>query len=140
VWIQPASANIRASRKRAENCGYRNRNRVRNPQSTRCLRTAAHVILDSIWLLDVKPGNAFRIDGFDLSLQQCPPAELCPEGCSIRQLDILGEIPEDLENIYDVVNVRLIQGALKEDPVPALKNMMAMLSMFFLCELQTPLN
>lgn len=111
VRLQPASANFRTSRQRDENCGYRNRNWVRSFKPTFCLRTIAHAILARIWLVDVKAGNAFPIDGFDRPLEQCPPTELCPEGCSIQQLDILGDIPSDLENIYDVVNVRLSQGA-----------------------------
>lgn len=111
-----------------------------NPEYIYRLRTVAHVVLASIWIIDVKPSNAFRIDGFDKSLEQCPPAELWPEGCSIRQLDILEELPQDLENMYDVVNVRLILGGLKNDPVPALKNMIAMLSKLFNCELQPAIN
>lgn len=84
----------------------------------------------SIWIADVKRDHPhLRIDGLDKSLEQCPPPELCPEGCSARQLDILGDVPEDLKNVYDIVNVRLIMGGLKDDPVPALRNLIAMLSM-----------
>lgn len=94
------------------------------------------ILSGSIWIADVTLGHQlFRIDGFDKSLEQCPPAELCPEGCSIRQLDILAEVPGDLKNIYDVINVRLIQGGLGDDPVPSLRNLIAMLSMPFLYEL-----
>ena len=59
-------------------------------------------------------------------------AELLPKGCSIRRLDILQDVPADLAGIYDVVNVRLLLGSLGEDPVPALRNLIAMLSMGFL--------
>ena len=67
----------------------------------------------------------------DLSLEQCPVTELLPKGCSTRKLDILQEVPADLNEIYDVINVRLILGGLKDDPVPALKNFITMLSMSF---------
>lgn len=72
------------------------------------------------------------IDGFDTSLEQCPVAELLPARCSVRKLDILRDLPANLKGTYDVVNVRLLLGGLGDDPVPALKNLIAMLSMSFL--------
>ena len=71
---------------------------------------------------------ALKVDGFDKSLQQCPPDELLPEGCSSRTLDILADLPEDVKGLYDIVNVTLLQGGLEDTPVPALRNMLAMLS------------
>ena len=86
-------------------------------------------LFHSIWVADVKLSNPnFRIDGFDKSLQQCPPAEICLKNCSMRQLDIVDNIPGDLENTYDIVNVRLIQGGFDQDPGPALRNLIKMLS------------
>ena len=69
------------------------------------------------------------MDGFDISLGQCPPAELLPEGCSVRQLDVLGDLPENLQGVYDIVHLRLFMSAIKDDdPVPLIQNVMAMLS------------
>ena len=70
-----------------------------------------------------------EIDGFDISLVQCPPAELAPAGCSFRQLDVLSEIPDALKEVYDVVHLRLWLGVIHDDPVPTIRNLMAMLSM-----------
>ena len=58
-------------------------------------------------------------------------AELLPAGCSIRRLDITRDLPVNLNETYDVVNVRLLLGGLGDDPVPALRNLIAMLSMGF---------
>ena len=63
-------------------------------------------------------------------------AELVPAGCSIHRLDILRDLPADLIEMYDVVNVRLLMGGLGDDPVPALRNLVAMLSMAFLTTLR----
>ena len=51
---------------------------------------------------------------------------MCSEGCTIRKLNIMKDVPEDLKN---VVHVRLILGALQQDPVPIFRNLKAMLSM-----------
>ena len=59
-------------------------------------------------------------------------AELLPAGCSIHRLDILRDLPAEWTEMYDVVNVRLLMGGLGDDPVPALRNLIAMLSMAFL--------
>ena len=64
-----------------------------------------------------------------MSLDQCPVAEMLPKGCSVRKVNILQDVPADLNGIYDIVHVRLLLGGLGDDPVPALKNFIAMLSM-----------
>lgn len=47
----------------------------------------------------------------------------------MRQLDALGEIPEHLFGIYDIVHLRLFQVVVKDnDPGPLLRNMLRMLS------------
>ena len=83
----------------------------------------------SIWIADTARDQSFRIDGLDISLEQCPAAEMLPKGCSIRKVNILQNVPADLIGIYDIIHVRLILGGLGDDPVPALKNFIAMLSM-----------
>ena len=88
--------------------------------------------LASIWMVDVKQKYPdLQIDGFDVSISQCPPVEFLPEGCSVHELDMLKAVPEKFEGIYDVVNLRLMMAAIKDDnPVPLLKNLITMLSMF----------
>lgn len=96
---------------------------------TRSIRT--HIQSVSIWIADTALNHAYTIDGFDTSLEQCPVAELLPAGCSIRRLDILQDLPASLTEKYDVVHVRLLLGGLGDNPVPALRNLIAMLSMGF---------
>ena len=48
---------------------------------------------------------------------------------SIRHLDALGKIPQELIGIYDVVQLRLFQVVVKDgDPGPLLRNVISMLS------------
>lgn len=48
-----------------------------------------------------------------------------------HQLDILGEVPEHLVGVYDVIQLRLFQVVVKDnDPVPLLQNVLKMLSAF----------
>ena len=66
-----------------------------------------------IWITDLKHEQPLlNVDGFDILLKQTPPTELCPEGCTIRRLDIMEEFPERLRNTYGIVNERLIRDAL----------------------------
>ena len=47
----------------------------------------------------------------------------------MRHLDALGEIPEELIGVYDVVQLRLFQVVVKDnDPGPLLRNVVSMLS------------
>ena len=96
-----------------------------------CSSSSSNIQSISIWIADTALDQPFRIDGFDKSLEQCPVVELLPKACSVRRLDILQDLPADLNGEYDVINVRLIQGGLGDDPVPALRNFIAMLSTNF---------
>lgn len=47
----------------------------------------------------------------------------------MRHLDALGEIPEHLVGVYDIVHLRLFQVVVKDnDPGPLLRNMLRLLS------------
>ena len=49
----------------------------------------------------------------------------------MRQLDALGEIPEHLIGIYDIVHLQLFQVVVKNnDPGPLLQNMLRILSRY----------
>ena len=84
-----------------------------------------------IWLLDLArtlPPNA-QLDGFDIDIDDCPHEQWLPPNVTMRQLDALGEIPEHLAGMYDVVQLRLFQVVVKDnDPGPLLRNMLRMLS------------
>ena len=86
--------------------------------------------LPSIWVTDVKSQrHDILVDGFDISLAQCPVPEVMPEASYVAQHDILSEIPPELQGQYDVVHVRLFLVAIRnDDPVPVLRNLVSMLS------------
>lgn len=57
---------------------------------------------------------------------------------SLSKLDILGEIPEEYREKFDVVHARLLVQVVNQagsDPVPVIRNMMKLLSMFRLHQL-----
>lgn len=76
---------------------------------------------------------AAQIDGFDVSLAQCPPPEWLPDGVRLRELDLYEPLPAELEGIYDVVHLRLFFVVIRnDDPSPVLQNLLRMLSEFYL--------
>lgn len=88
----------------------------------------------SIWLLDLArtlPSTA-QLDGFDIDIYDCPPKEWLPKNVSMQFLDALGEIPNHLNGIYDIIQLRLFHTVVRDnDPVPLLRNVMKMLSGFY---------
>ncbi|PWY84799.1 S-adenosyl-L-methionine-dependent methyltransferase [Aspergillus heteromorphus CBS 117.55] len=82
-----------------------------------------------IWMMDVKRDYpAARIDGFDVSFAQCPPAEWLPDGVNLRPLDLYEPLPAELEGVYDVVHLRLFFVVIRnDDPVPVFRNLLRML-------------
>jgi hypothetical protein len=69
-----------------------------------------------------------RIDGFDVSFDQCPRPQWLPENTSIRKVDLYGPLPEDLVGVYDVIHLRLFLVVIRDDdPVPVLRNLLKML-------------
>lgn len=84
-----------------------------------------------IWLLDIArtlPPTA-QLDGFDIDVSDCPHEQWLPPNVTMRQLDALGEIPEHLVGVYDIVHLRLFQVVVKDnDPGPLLRNILRLLS------------
>ena len=86
---------------------------------------------DRIWLLDLARtiSPTAQLDGFDIDISGCPQKQWLPPNVTMRQLDALGVIPENLVGIYDIVHLRLFQVVVKDnDPGPLLRNMLRMLS------------
>ncbi|KAL8718172.1 MAG: hypothetical protein Q9225_004667 [Loekoesia sp. 1 TL-2023] len=78
-----------------------------------------------IWLTDLarELPNA-RLDGFDSSIDQFPPKAWWPQNVSLRYLDALEPVPEELHGKYDIVNVRLFMFVIQDgDPKPLLANL-----------------
>ena len=84
----------------------------------------------AIWALDIaQTFTSAHIDGFDIDLQQCPPAEWLPSNVTLREWDIFSStISPALESTYDVVHIRLLLLVVQDnDPRPVLRNALRML-------------
>ncbi|MCJ1470707.1 hypothetical protein MMC07_009354 [Pseudocyphellaria aurata] len=83
----------------------------------------------AIWLLDLErslPNS--RLDGFDISLQQCPPAAMLPASMSLHQWDIFTPVPIHLKMQYNIVHIRLALLYIpNNDPRSIFLNIMEML-------------
>ena len=83
----------------------------------------------ALWALDIaRDFPAAKIDGFDISLLQCPPSQWLPRNITVRQWDIFSSLDPALEGRYDVVHIRLLLLVIHEnDPRPLLRNALRML-------------
>ena len=80
-----------------------------------------------------------QLDGFDISADQFPDKGWLPKNVTLNTLDSLSPLPDHLIGIYDVVHVGLVVTIIKnENPVPLLKNVLAMLSTLFACFIIAP--
>ncbi|KAI4177614.1 MAG: hypothetical protein LQ348_005783 [Seirophora lacunosa] len=83
-----------------------------------------------IWLLEFARSHprAAQLDGFDISLDQIPPAEWLPSNVSFHCYNVNEEPPEDFVGKYDVLHVRNLAIAIKnDDPKTVLGHLLAML-------------
>ncbi|KAH1303825.1 hypothetical protein KXX11_001668 [Aspergillus fumigatus] len=85
----------------------------------------------AIWILDLlrQLPNA-KFHGFDISSEQYPAPGFVPPNVSLSELGILGEIPEEYREKFDVVHARLLVQVVNQagsDPVPVIRNMMKLL-------------
>ncbi|KAG8526454.1 uncharacterized protein KY384_000047 [Bacidia gigantensis] len=55
------------------------------------------------------------LDGFDVSLAQCPPAEWLPKNIHLREWNLFDEPGQDMLGRYDVVHVRLIFTIVRDE-------------------------
>lgn len=70
-----------------------------------------------------------QLDGFDVSEDQFPDKGWLPKNVTLSTLDSLAPLPDHLVGKYDVVHIGLVVMIISnENPVPLLKNVMAMLS------------
>ncbi|TVY85588.1 Methyltransferase trt5 [Lachnellula suecica] len=100
------------------------------PQRSGALAIADVGTGTGIWILDLARDlpTSTTLDGFDISLTQCPPKGWVPSNVRFRELNIFQDIPMDLLETYDIINVRYMVLVVKSnDPVPILKNLLKLL-------------
>ena len=70
------------------------------------------------------------MDGFDISLDLCPPAANLPSNVKVSQWNVLDDILDGTEGQYDLVHVRLLLAGLPRSANIAklMQNLMKMLS------------
>lgn len=83
----------------------------------------------AIWLTEVAQELPnVQLDGFDIDLTQASPKEWLPSNIRLRHLNILDDIPDDLQGKYDIVHVRLLVLVVENsDPRPIIRNLVKML-------------
>ena len=84
----------------------------------------------AIWLRSVAQSLPHaRLDGFDISLAQCPPLQWFPHNIrSLREWDVYQAPPVELQGRYDIVHARLLFVVVQDgDPAPMIRNMMLLL-------------
>ena len=69
-----------------------------------------------------------ELDGFDLSLTQCPPIQWLPSNIRLQEWNVFNEPTAQMEGRYDIVHTRLIYCVVQdEDARPILRNLMRLL-------------
>ncbi|PQE27118.1 umta methyltransferase family protein [Rutstroemia sp. NJR-2017a WRK4] len=95
------------------------------------LRIADVATGNGIWLLDVarELSHPATFVGFDISLDQCPPSPWLPANTHLHTWNIFEEPPKEFQETFDIVHIRLITVAIKDnDPRPVLANLRKLLS------------
>ncbi|KAF2798692.1 UMTA methyltransferase family protein-like protein [Melanomma pulvis-pyrius CBS 109.77] len=81
---------------------------------------------NGIWLLDLarKLSGTSKLDGFDISLDQCPPQAWLPDNVDLHTWNIFEEPPSEFVGVFDVVHIRLITVAVRNNnPRPILASL-----------------
>ena len=79
-------------------------------------------------LADCVPSTT-RLDGLDKKISQAPPKAWLPTNVTFRYFNIFDEVPEELVEVYDIINIQLTLVFVLDDKIQAvLQNMLKMLS------------
>ncbi|KAL8827041.1 MAG: hypothetical protein Q9191_003425 [Dirinaria sp. TL-2023a] len=83
----------------------------------------------ALWAFDIaRDFPAALIDCFDISLEQCPPAQWLSRNITVRRWDIFSNLDSEIEDRYDVVHIRLLLLVVRNNnPRPLLRNALKML-------------
>ncbi|PLB46270.1 UMTA methyltransferase family protein [Aspergillus steynii IBT 23096] len=82
-----------------------------------------------LWMIQVaREVPSAQVDGLDIDMTQAPHPAWLPGAIGLRYWDIFSPVPPDLREKYDLVHVRLLVLVLSGvDPVPAIRNLLALL-------------
>ena len=70
-----------------------------------------------------------RLDGVDISLDQCPPKAWLPKNVELTTWNIFEDPPEGFVEAFDVVHVRLVTFVVRDnDPTPTILSLKKLLS------------
>ena len=90
-----------------------------------------------MWPIEVSKAlpPSTRLDGFDVSGDQFPPAEWLPPNVRLSTADAFAPVPEDLVGRYDVVHLRMMVLVVRAaaDLDGLLGNLVRLLSTCCLC-------
>lgn len=83
----------------------------------------------AIWLIKLAHElPSARLDGFDIKLDQAPPAQWLPPQVHLRTWNVFDNVPDDMLGAYDVVHMRLLVLVVENrDPRPIVRNLRKML-------------
>ena len=89
--------------------------------------------LHSQWLIDLaRELPQAQLEGFDISSTQFAPVEWLPKNVKLSTLDALGDIPEHMQEKYDIVHVGLVVVVLGHKRQKFIRNLNTLLSKFIL--------
>jgi SAM-dependent methyltransferase len=83
----------------------------------------------AIWLQELAtllPTTA-QLDGYDISLEQCPPRAWLPKNITLHEWDMFTDVPEHLIGTYDVVHIRLVLLVVAAEKLEVLVRNLALL-------------
>ncbi|MCJ1376899.1 hypothetical protein MMC20_008144 [Loxospora ochrophaea] len=85
---------------------------------------------NGVWLLDLARSlpPTVQLDGFDISLDQCPPEPWLPRNIQLHTWDVFTDPPPKFVGAFDVVHVRLITLVIKDNnPCRVISNLCKLL-------------
>jgi len=100
------------------------------PSPTHYARIADVATGTGIWLVDIAQSlpPSVQLEGFDISLTQCPVRAWLPDNIKLHKWDMFTEPPEDLVGRFDIVHIRLVTLVIKDNnPVPLITNLRKLL-------------
>ncbi|KAK2599127.1 hypothetical protein QQS21_005388 [Conoideocrella luteorostrata] len=82
-----------------------------------------------VWLLDLRQelDPTAELVGIDVDISQAAPKQWLPENISLREWSVFTDVPDDLVEMFDIVNLRLFSFVIENDPAPVLRKLTRLL-------------